>query len=350
MSRVQWDMVAYDTSYRTEVLDLMELVHGYATTPQQFIWWFEENPTGHRNIYLALHKRKVIAISCHSTFAMLYGGKERIISIPLNVLTHPDYRGQGIFSRLETANERDAVEAGFAFMLGFPNEASTPILVKRLGWHLIETGRLYIRPLRLERLARRAPVLKWIAPAFIPFNALFGGGGNLSKSGLEADRVETFDVWADEIWEANRMTLPICMVRRKEYLNWRFCEDPDKKYSVWLIRKGDTAVGYCVLGSTTKSKIRIGYVASSLMLPEYRKVSFEIERTFVECFREMDVDLVLHWDTSWARPRWPYWTYRYFLLPKQLKFIYKSGAVEVDAEEFEDRENWFLQLGDLDFF
>jgi hypothetical protein len=235
-------------------------------------------------------------------------------------------------------------------MLGFPNKASMPILLKRLGWRSIETDRLFFLPLRCERLARQVPVLKSIAPAFISFNALFGGGSDLSKLGLVADRVETFGLWADDIWKANRPTLPTCMVRRKEYLNWRFCEDPEKKYSVWLIRKGDTAVGYCVLGSITKRRIRLGYVANSLMLPEYRGVGFAIERTFVEHFREIDVDLLLHWDSSWSRPPWPYWTYKHFLLPKRLAFIYKCGTMQVEAEEFKDRGNWFLQLGDLDFF
>ena len=350
MSRVQWDIAPYDTSYRAEVLELMKLVQGHATTPEQFSWWFEKNPTGGLNIYLGIHAGRVIGICCHSAFAVLYGGEERIISIPLNVLTHPDYRGQGVFSNLEMLNERCALEAGAAFMLGFPNKASMPILLKKLGWRRIETDRLYFHPLRCERLARQAPVLRLIAPAFIPFSALFGGGGDLSELGLVAHRVETFGVWADEIWEANRPTLPICMVRRKEYLNWRFCEDPEGKYSVWLVRKGDTAVGYYVLGSITKRRIRMGYVANSLMLPEYREVSFAIERTFVEHFREEGVDLLLRWDSSGSRPRWPYWIYKYFLLPKRLFFIYKSGTMQLEAEEFEDRGNWFLQLGDLDFF
>ncbi len=350
MSRIQWDIVGYDTSYRAEVLELMELVQGHATTPQEFIWWFENNPTGDLNIYLGLHAGRVIAICCHSTFAMLYRGEERNVSIPLNVLTHPDYRGQGLFSNLEIASERDALEAGSAFMLGFPNKASMPILVKRLGWGRIETERLYFRPLRCERLARRVPVLELIAPAFIPFSALFRGGSDLSKLGLVADRVETFGEWADEIWEANKTTLPICMVRRKEYLNWRFCEDPKKKYSAWLIRKGDTAVGYCVLGSITKQQIHIGYVANSLMLPEYRELGFAIERTFIEHFREIEMDLVLRWHSSWEGPGRPYWKSKYLLLPKRLSFIYKSGSVQVEAREFEDSGNWFLQLGDLDFF
>jgi len=74
------------------------------------------------------------------------GGREQLVPIPLQVATDADQRGKGIFSRLELANEQAAAERGCAIAVTFPNDASRPIFLERLGWDELWRGRVWARP------------------------------------------------------------------------------------------------------------------------------------------------------------------------------------------------------------
>ena len=83
--------------------------------------------------------------------------------MPLQVATDPAERGKGIFGRLERANEEEAAARGCELGVTFPNDASRPIFLERLGWHELWRGRIWVRPpavpsrrgeLRIEGLTR----------------------------------------------------------------------------------------------------------------------------------------------------------------------------------------------------
>ena len=118
MSRtVAWRTVPYSVSWRRQVLDLMTLVQGHETSEAEFVWWFERNPTKYVNIYLAEWEGRVIGVSSTAPFRVSGDGEEHLVPFSINVLTHPDHRGKGIFSALEVANEEDAVRNGCPLML-----------------------------------------------------------------------------------------------------------------------------------------------------------------------------------------------------------------------------------------
>jgi hypothetical protein len=73
-------------------------------------------------------------------------GREQLLAMPLQVATDADQRGKGIFSRLELENEATAAERGCALGVTFPNDASRPIFLERLGWHELWRGRIWARP------------------------------------------------------------------------------------------------------------------------------------------------------------------------------------------------------------
>jgi GNAT superfamily N-acetyltransferase len=349
-SKVQWQVVRYAPKYRQAVLDLMELVQGHPTSPEAFSWWFEQNPTGDVNVCLGLHEGRAIGVSCHNTFRMLYKGQEHIISFPLNALTHPDYRGQGVYSRLERANEEHARQLGVPFMLSFPNAVSTPIFLGRLGWIKIATRRFCFRPLRCDRLAARVPVLKWISPLLKVCNPFFAAHRRIDQLGFSATSEEEFGDWADQIYDANRPTLPTCIARGRTYLTWRFMRDPSNKYRLFAIRDGGEVVGYVVLGKIQKRGVSIGYIANALMLPQYERLSVKVQNSFTGEFRALGVDLILGWPTAGPRGSRGWYNSGFLPLFKRPFFIYKEAAADISKQRFENCGNWFFQLGDLDFF
>ena len=350
MKKISWNITLYEPKYRDAVLQLMELVQKHKTTPETFIWWFENNPTKDLNIYLAKHADKIIGVSCHTTFKMLHNGEEHIISFPLNVLTHPDYRGQGIFSKLQIANEEHAKKIGCPFMLSFPNAVSTPIFLNKFEWKQIKPSILYFRPLQCENIADKISFISWTSRFFKLFNPIFKKEFRIDKYNFSTEEACEFDEWSNDIFEANKPLLENCIVKSKEYLNWRFIQDPQKKYSLFKIKRGNSIIGYYVLGKITKKRLVLGYVANALLLPEYHHHFFDIQNFFMTYFKSMNIDLILGWDTHFFKLNKPFYLSGYLPLTKRFNFIYKINSPNYSEEEFENYRHWFLQLGDLDFF
>src|SRR4051812_45595074 len=60
--------------------------------------------------------------------------------VSLNTATHPDYQGQGLFTRLAEAAYAQGAAAGYDFVIGVANANSTPGFLRRLAFQ--DVGRL----------------------------------------------------------------------------------------------------------------------------------------------------------------------------------------------------------------
>ncbi len=105
--------------------------------PGYLDWSYRENPVGPavgRNAWdggrLAAHYVTV------PLRARLFGHEARGV-LSLHTATHPDYQGQGLFTRLAEATYADAAAQGYDFVVGVANASSTPGFVRKLGFQLV---------------------------------------------------------------------------------------------------------------------------------------------------------------------------------------------------------------------
>lgn len=133
-------------SGREGLLDLLERVWGERPDPEALAWWFDRSPAGPGLLTEEREGERVVALASMSFLRCLVAGREQLVAIPLQVATDADQRGKGIFSRLELANEAEAVRRGCEVAVTFPNAASRPIFLERLGWHELWSGRIWARP------------------------------------------------------------------------------------------------------------------------------------------------------------------------------------------------------------
>lgn len=137
---------SYDHGKREAVFDLLERVWDVRPDPDEFSWWFEQSPAGPALLTLAEDGDRVVGVAAASFVRVRAGGNEQLVPMPLQVATDTAFRGRGIFSRLELANEAAAAERGSAIGITYPNDASRPIFLERLGWHELWRGRIWARP------------------------------------------------------------------------------------------------------------------------------------------------------------------------------------------------------------
>ena len=189
---------------RNEVLDLLERVWGEAHDPRELEWWFDQAPAGPGLLTTEIADGRVVGLASMSFLRVRAAGGETTAAMPLQVATDPDFRGRGIFARLELVNEQTAAES-HPLGLTFPNDASRPIFLERLGWREHWRGRIWARPPLPTR--DRAVELDEIPP------------------GVEALAPPTHGQVADA-----------------EFLTWRYLRSP-RRYRVFGAFAGETIRG-----------------------------------------------------------------------------------------------------------
>jgi hypothetical protein len=315
----------------------------------EFVWWFERNPTGYLNIFLAEEAGALVGISSTASFRVWLEGGEHLVPFSLNVLTHPSHRGRGIFTSLELANEADAIARGCRFMLSFPNRLSAPIFLRRLGWRAGKVAPLAIKvrdPLKVLAVAAHLPALRgWDLRA----HALTDWSFRRSRP-ASVEPIDEFGGQFDVLWRRSCAYRSWGLVKDASYLNWRFLAGPVHRYSCFRIAEAGSTVGYLVTGIAEKRGLRLGYVADLFVA---REAAHLVEDALAAVDANMisaDVDAVLAFaqpDPDERRRRSGFF---YLPTPKRLRFIYKVLDRTLDGLPWAQPLSWRFELGDLDFF
>jgi GNAT superfamily N-acetyltransferase len=208
-------IIEYGPSRRADVAELMGRVWGEAPEEQELQWFYERNPVRPASVLLAEEDDRVVGTVAIAFQRMAIGGEEVEVGMPLRVATDPDYRGRGIFARLQAANEERARDLGLRLLLTVPNAASAPVFLERLGWRPLPSLRVWAR-LKVLRGRLRARMVDRFEPDAV---AEDGGGDHVLR---------------DAAW-----------------LNWRFADAPRP----YTLLQGD---GYAVVGR----RGRFGVVAA----------------------------------------------------------------------------------------
>jgi predicted N-acetyltransferase YhbS len=181
----------YGPSRRADLADLTARVWGKRPDEAELEWFYERNPVRPASVLLAEEDDHVVGSAAISFQRMSVGGREEVVGTAVQLATDPAYRGRGIFSELEKANEERVRESGVRLLLVVPNAASTPILVERLGWR------------------RLAPLRVWARLGALPVVDL---GPRAPRA---ADRVLRDDVW--NRWRFTAAPRPYTVIERDGY-------------------------------------------------------------------------------------------------------------------------------------
>ena len=335
------ETVRYTPEHRARLVALLERVGTTQLSDEEFAWWFERNPAGEGIVSLGIDGDEVVGVAAMSFFRTLLDGAEARLAIPVNVATDPRYRGRGVFSALERANEEAAAEAGSPLTVTFPNAASYPIFVSRLGWTSLPKLRLWARPLRA------AAIVRYLLGRPGKRGGLRAPDATARRShGLEVRRLESFGPETDVLGRRAAAGYGSHFVRDADYLQWRYLDSPRDYRCFGAFRDGELE-GVAVVGHTFKHGVSAGFLADLVAAPDdARAVRALVSRAAREVRGGADALVLL--------PP-PSRSHRRALLGsgfaptnKQLRFI---GKTLHDGARLDQRpEAWHFTLGDFDFF
>jgi GNAT superfamily N-acetyltransferase len=338
---MSFETVRYTRERRADLVALLARVGTTQLTDEEFAWWFERNPAGEGIVSLAVDGDEVVGVAAMSFFRTTLDGDVTRLAIPVNVATDPRYRGQGVFSTLEQENERAAADAGSPLTVTFPNGASHPIFVTRLGWIDLPRLRLWARPLRLGAVARyllgrpgEQGGLR--APDTLP----------TVSDRLEVRAVDRFGPDFDALGARAGAGYGSHFVRDAEYFNWRYLDSP-RDYRCFGAYRDGQLTGVAVVGHTFKHGVSAGFLADLVVRPDDPGSTRAVLRRSLDEVRGGADALVLLPPKDSATRRALLGS-GFAPTNKKLRFIGKT--LHDDAYLVPSRDAWHFTLGDFDFF
>ena len=128
-------------------------------------WRYLESPYGPTPGTLAVEGGRAVGFYTLWPTPLLIGSAAVAGAQSMDTMTHPDFRGQGIFVALARACFELATARGIQLLYGFPNNESFPGFVRRLEWTHVGDIPHWVRPIHPSRHPRLSATLGFLADA-----------------------------------------------------------------------------------------------------------------------------------------------------------------------------------------
>jgi GNAT superfamily N-acetyltransferase len=209
------------------ILDLVRLSLGEGRIPRDLPYWtwkHQENPFGESPMLLAESgDGDLVGLRVFMRWRWASRGNPVSAVRAVDTATHPDWRGQGIFSRLTRTMIDRMRDEGISLVFNTPNDQSRPGYLK-MGWINIGRTSFWVKPLRPLRMVQS-----------VLGHGRSPGEEAISKSDASLDAAAFLDRMGGESLDGFLSSLhatepKLVTPRDTEYLRWRYARIPEFSY------------------------------------------------------------------------------------------------------------------------
>jgi len=297
------DIRGYAPGDEAAILALFEASFGRPMRGDYWHWRYLDNPAGGPAIELAWDGATLAAHYAVSPVMLEADGQPLKAALSMTTMTHPDYRGMGLFPKLAEKLYARLAEEGYGLVFGFPNVQSHRIFARDLGWRDLAPVPMMRLNLVAARLKEDAVAVEAGAGDFAPFS---GGAG-------------------------------ITLQRSAAFLRWRFGQEPERDYSFF---KSEDGAAYIAVKRFGDEADIVDYAGSG-------EAVAELVSAFGARAKEEGVQALNTW--------MPVFDARFRTLEK-LGFVpgapvtYMGGRVLDGADDLMKAERWHVTMGMSDVF
>lgn len=214
---------------------LFQEVFGYDRGAQHHAWKFDHNPAGPPIIVVAEDGDRIVGQHLLWPTRLRVGTEVVAGAQSIDTMTHPRYRGQGMFTRLGQEAMRCAVERDIELLVAFPNVQSCPGFIRSLGWQQVADAPMSVRPLRPSHHHR---VPRWAGPAVDQAARLLPRG---AQRGIETRPGRPGDPAMAQLLRGGVSSTGCRLDKDAAYLQWRFDDAAGRQYR-WVCAYRDGAL------------------------------------------------------------------------------------------------------------
>lgn len=226
-------------------------------TPALLNWQYVEPPPQKLFAQFAVAQSAASLAAIYAVFPawMKVGDRTVLGTQSLDTLTHADFRGRGLFTKLAGGLYERLETAGASLVYGFPNKNSAHGFFKRLGWQPLGPLPFLIRPLRTGYVLRKLRVPDGVA-RFMDFPIATPRPRPLAR-GQALRTPEAIDEAFTELWTSFAAGIGVSVERSAAYLKWRL-RRPRESYQIVAFYEDDRPLGWVVFGTRSADGIVVG--------------------------------------------------------------------------------------------
>lgn len=320
----------YHEGDENEILDLFAICFGRRPSTEIWRWRYVENPSGPGIIHLMLERDRLVGHYAVVPMLLETGAHHVSAALSMTTMTHPSYRGRGIFPKLAEKVYESCRNLGIKAVYGFPNQNSYKGFTKKLGWNGF--GNMFGWEAEIDKIDYSYNLKD------SEYNEII-----ISEEG-------TFNKEFDEFWQKIKPIDKWMVSKNSAYLNWRYFQKPSSEYKILSFKhRGGCALGYMVLKEYRGNGDVTGHIVDMLFVQHPSIIEYGIKHA-AKVFQSRGVSKISCWFTDvtiasvlskigFVGVGWP--TY----------FGMKLLDETIPGELFcEDIGKWWLVMGDSDVF
>jgi GNAT superfamily N-acetyltransferase len=357
-----WNLGLYQEADKTGILALNELQYGKGELTQEdrFDWLYSGNPAGQAIVPVAkdVETEQVIGFVLCVPMRLSFSGVPALCYLGVNILVHPDYRRQGIFSAILYLSFERCIKRGALFFYAIANPISVQG-TRKLGFVEAKLP-LLVRPLDIGLLPQvrsfnPVPRLMLNAAWQMASTTIWRPERPDSREGLQVSEETCFDESFDHFWQRVAKKYDIALIRDRAFLTWRFCEAPFHHYQILTARQGGELVGYAVLRCMEIRGVQSGLIIDFLVEPDERGDTAglllveEATRRFQEAQMTLAGCLMLaHAQEYTILRRAGYVRCPEQLAPQTFWLVAKSVSPRISENFLNQIDRWFVTMANHD--
>jgi predicted N-acetyltransferase YhbS len=276
----------------------------------------------------------------------------------------PPVRRRGLFGELGRRTLSQAHDAGAELVYAFPNDVSRVGSVKQMGFVYPGEVPRYVKVLAPGVLAResgRAGPGAWVYRFLLQLTRLAAHRQDSTPQRTGGVReVRVFDTRFADLWNEAGRIFPIAVVRDAAYLTWRYTDNPLVDYVVLVAEQDDTLRGYVVLSLRDLENDGSVALAELVVAPGEQEAGLALLAAAEARTRQLGGLQLQCWMLAQhtfyrsllKRSGFAFWPVPFLpgVLRRETSFIVRSRSGGQLAPDPTRLENWFLSMGDQDYY
>lgn len=226
-------------SHKQDIIDIWEKNYPGTIIPK-YEWLYERNPAGRAHVWLVRHSASSLNVGTTAVFPreFLVNGKKILAGIAGDFLINREHRSLGPALILQKAVLSFVQNGNMAFVYGFPNEKSVPVL-KRVGFRILgEKTRmvkiLSFRDLLDARFGR--PAARVLGPILDCISKVRSSSvWDKKNRGYRSEEVSNIHDFLEFFSDIGFKGFLIHGNRTAEYLKWKFVNSPLSKNKLFAL-------------------------------------------------------------------------------------------------------------------
>jgi hypothetical protein len=276
------------------------------------------------------------------------GSKITTIGMVCDVMTSPDYRGKGIFTKLG-GYSTDKLVGKASFLTGYPIRKEVIPGHLKIGWEIPFYLPLYMKFIRFNTFLTQRKV-----GFFVPIANLFCSiynwllKDNFNKNYTYSlynsiENVPGYDSFIEQWSRSVRNTL----MKNLKFAKWRYGA-PGRMYTFISIQKESKMIGFVSYRKFIKRGILSFGILDYMVLPEYNDCHGLINRILFDQSIKEKAELIMTMMSKTSSKKYRLIKNGFIKSPFKFSLIIKNLSDEFSKNDLYDERNWHLMWIDSD--